>query len=76
MSRGDDLHNSVCPGCDHRMALHARQIGCLHGWTYDAEGRSQTEGCECPMTLAGEHNPPDEKDVEWDPDRDPPVPVR
>lgn len=58
-----DLHTDECPGCHHVLGVHAAELGCTHGWTYDVEGHVLTDGCECPLALAGHHRPPSEKDL-------------
>lgn len=54
--------DSPCPGCGHLLGEHVHEIGCTNGWDYDKNGISQSNGCECGLTLAGQHNPPSEKD--------------
>jgi hypothetical protein len=56
-------HLDLCPGCGHVLGVHADSFGCIHGWTYDADGFAVTEGCECPLTLAFHHHPPGEGDL-------------
>lgn len=58
-----DKHTDPCPGCGHVLGIHAQEIGCVHGWTYDDNGVSVEEGCECPLALAGQHRPPHERDM-------------
>lgn len=57
------FHTDPCPGCGHALGIHADSLGCVHGWTWDDDGGSLTDGCECPLALAGENNPPTEKEV-------------
>lgn len=56
-------HADKCPGCGHVLGVHAQELGCIHGWTYDADGHVATDGCECPLTLAGTHRPAKEGDL-------------
>lgn len=56
-------HSDSCPGCGHVLGIHAQEIGCIHGWTYDRDGLAEVEGCHCPLTLAGSYRPPTEREV-------------
>lgn len=58
-----DHHTDPCAGCGHVLGIHAAELGCVHGWTYDAEGLVVEDGCECPLVLAGQHYPPTEREV-------------
>lgn len=60
---GREHHSDPCPGCGHVLGIHAAELGCVHGWTYDHDGHAVTDGCECPLTLALQHQPPTEKEV-------------
>lgn len=39
-------NDPIC-GCGHAASEHDKGQGCLHGWTWDHEGYSITDGCEC-----------------------------
>lgn len=51
-----DLTTAVCPNCAHPLDSHSVDLGCHVGW-------ARGEGCECPLTLALQHNPKREKEV-------------
>ena len=63
-SRTQDM---ACPdeSCGHKMAYHSNNLGCQVGWNEDYD-----EGCDCPMTLAGQHNPPSEAEADKNIERD------
>lgn len=58
-----EMHTDPCPGCTHVLGVHADELGCVHGWIWDGDGNSVTDGCECPLTLADQHRPPTERDI-------------
>lgn len=65
---GRAMHTDECPGCKHPLGVHAAELGCTDGWSYygpysPLAGLSKAEGCECPLTLAGQHFPPTEGDL-------------
>ena len=57
------FHSDPCPGCGHALGIHVLSLGCAHGWVSDGYGGTTAEGCKCPLTLAGQHRPPLERDV-------------
>lgn len=63
-----ERHADKCPGCEHPLGIHVDEFGCVSGWSWEGPespwaGLSKTEGCECPLTLAGQYRPPTEGDV-------------
>jgi hypothetical protein len=45
--------DETCPGCDHRLTNHAKDLGCQVGWAYEIEGGpSLGQGCECLLSHA------------------------
>lgn len=60
-----ERHLDPCPACSHALGVHAAESGCFHGWRYDADGHviPESNGCRCPLALAGDHRPPKELDL-------------
>jgi len=56
--------NEKCPNpeCEHPMLEHTLELGCMAEWEYDKDGIAVNQGCECPLTLARDYNPPTEKE--------------
>lgn len=52
-----------CPGCEHPMGVHTFELGCTEGWGPYVDGLAQNQGCECPLTLAQQHDPPSEREL-------------
>jgi hypothetical protein len=52
----DNLDEQDCPNCAHAFADHSVDMGCHVGW-------ERGEGCECPLSLALQHNPKREAEV-------------
>ncbi len=64
--------DTSCPGCGHPMNLHAKEIGCFHGWKHHRSGGVAEEGCTCPLTLAEQHHPAREREIDtWVSDPEP-----
>ena len=47
-------NSNPCPNCGHPLNEHLYELGCDRGWD------SPVDGCACPLTLAGQHDPPHE----------------
>lgn len=45
-----------CPGCGHLLSkeVHDPRDGCLEGWDWGPDGIFTKEGCNCPLTVAGQ----------------------
>jgi hypothetical protein len=57
VSRDDE-----CPNCQHVLRFHVIELGCEHGWAEWDEDPKAPQGCDCPLTLAEQFNPPHEGD--------------
>lgn len=62
------MHQDPCPNCEHFLGEHVDEFGCVAGWEWEGPespyaGLSKSEGCQCPLTLAGQYDPPGEGDV-------------
>lgn len=53
-----------CPNCEHPLGEHSVDLGCHHGWGPYVNGIARNEGCHCPLSIALQHDPPREKDIE------------
>lgn len=60
---GRAYHRDPCPGCGHALGVHAKEIGCVEGWAHDEQGHATAEGCECPLALCWDYQPPTEREL-------------
>jgi len=60
---GPEPLDEPCPNCEHPMSIHSVESGCHTDWDYDDRGVAQGQGCECPLTVALQYDPPREKDI-------------
>jgi len=51
-----DLTIQDCNNCKHPFDSHSVDLGCHVGW-------ARGDGCECPLSLALQHNPKREAEV-------------
>ncbi len=48
----DEKSPTACPGCEHELVNHVRDLGCVHAWEYDKDGLSAVQGCDCQLSHA------------------------
>jgi hypothetical protein len=57
------LHvDDECPHCKHPLSQHILELGCNVGWG-SPSCRERHDGCDCPLTMAQQFDPPREKDL-------------
>ena len=60
----DTSGDVLCPNCGHAFEQHTVDSGCYVGWAeYHQYDRKAPAGCDCPLSLALEHNPKRDKDM-------------